>query len=188
MFWSLSMAPLICCLLYALNLDVPKTVVSEKLTYLYCTCIYIPYRFVWSAYLLINIISMSEPYCQLDCFRRKHRAIFVATSVVIVVMKKNFDIIKYLCNYGRYLQVSNMDKITTIKRGTYTKRKGSPIIKIHIWHRTLCPILTLSQTTNFRLFQTERVYSRQFQIRWKWQKMPQTCGKHCGKRRNCSLP
>ena len=47
--------------------------------------------------------------------------------------------------------------------------------------------LTFSQTTNFRLFQTKRVCRRQFQILWKWQKALQTCRKHCGKRRNCSL-
>ena len=39
----------------------------------------------------------------------------------------------------------------------------------------------------FRLYQTERVCRRQFQIRWKWQKVLQTDRKHCGKRRNCSL-
>ena len=42
------------------------------------------------------------------------------------------------------------------------------------------------QTTNFRLFQTERVCRRQFQIWRKWQKVIQTGRKHCGKRRNCS--
>ena len=47
--------------------------------------------------------------------------------------------------------------------------------------------LTLSQTTNFGLFQTERVCRRQFQILRKWQKVIQTGRKHCGKRRNCSL-
>ena len=46
--------------------------------------------------------------------------------------------------------------------------------------------LTLSQTTNFRFFQTERVCRRQFQFWWKWQKLPWTGWKHCGKRRNCS--
>ena len=44
-------------------------------------------------------------------------------------------------------------------------------------------ILTLSQTTNFTLFQTER----QFQIWWQWKNVLQTGRKHCGKRRNCSL-
>ena len=39
--------------------------------------------------------------------------------------------------------------------------------------------LTFSQTTNFRLFQNERVCRRQFQIR--------TDRKHWGKRRNCLL-
>ena len=38
--------------------------------------------------------------------------------------------------------------------------------------------LTHYQMTNFRLFQTERVCRRQFQIRQKWQKVIQTCGKH----------
>ena len=41
--------------------------------------------------------------------------------------------------------------------------------------------------TNFRLFQTERVCSRQFQIWWKWKQVIQTSRKHCGKRRNCLL-
>ena len=47
--------------------------------------------------------------------------------------------------------------------------------------------LTHHQTTNFRLFQTERVCRRQFQILQKWHKVIQTGRKHCGKRRNCSL-
>ena len=41
-------------------------------------------------------------------------------------------------------------------------------------------LLTLSQTTNFRLFQTERVCRWQFQIWWKWKKVLQTGRKHCG--------
>ena len=47
--------------------------------------------------------------------------------------------------------------------------------------------LTLSQTSNFSLFQTERGYRRQFKIWWKWQKVLQMGRKQCGKRRNCSL-
>ena len=47
-------------------------------------------------------------------------------------------------------------------------------------------LLSLSQTTNFRRFLTERVCRRQFQAYWKWQKALQTGIKHCGKRRNCS--
>ena len=47
--------------------------------------------------------------------------------------------------------------------------------------------LTHYQTTDFRLFQTERVCRRQLQIWRKWQKVIQTGRKHCGKRRNCSL-
>ena len=51
----------------------------------------------------------------------------------------------------------------------------------------LVSLLTLSQTTHFRPFQTERVCRRQFQIWWKWQKALQKGRKHCGERRNCSL-
>ena len=47
--------------------------------------------------------------------------------------------------------------------------------------------LTLSPTRNFRLFQTERVCRRQFQIWYKWQKLLQVGRKHCGKWINCSL-
>ena len=48
--------------------------------------------------------------------------------------------------------------------------------------------LTHYQTTNFRLFQTERVCRRQFRIWRKWQNVTEMGRKHCGKRRNCSLP
>ena len=61
-------------------------------------------------------------------------------------------------------------------------------LKFVIWERVnIIMILTLSQTTNFELCQTERYCRRQFQLGWKWQKVHQTGRKHCGKRRNCSL-
>ena len=47
--------------------------------------------------------------------------------------------------------------------------------------------LTHYQTTNFTLFQIERLCRRQLKIWRKWQKVIQTGRKHCGKRRNCSL-
>ena len=47
--------------------------------------------------------------------------------------------------------------------------------------------LTHYQMTNFRLFQTERVCWRHFQIWRKWQKVIKMGRKHYGKRRNCSL-
>ena len=54
--------------------------------------------------------------------------------------------------------------------------------------RVICPwirknCLTHYQTTNFRLFQTERVGRRQFHIWRKWQKAFQTGRKHSGQRR-----
>ena len=48
-------------------------------------------------------------------------------------------------------------------------------------------MLTLSETTDFRLFQIQGVCSWQFQIWWKWQKVLQKGRKHSGKRRNYSL-
>ena len=42
--------------------------------------------------------------------------------------------------------------------------------------------LTHYQMTNFRLFQTERVCRRKFQIWRKWKKVIQTGRKHCGKK------
>ena len=62
-----------------------------------------------------------------------------------------------------------------------------------LWKRITYPLyfycngLTHYQTTNFRLFQTERVCRRQFQI-WrksKKKKVIQAGRKHCGKSRNC---
>ena len=55
------------------------------------------------------------------------------------------------------------------------------------WKSKIWNLLTLSQMTNFRLFQTEKVGRRQFQIWCKRQKVLQTGKKRCGKWRNCSL-
>ena len=59
---------------------------------------------------------------------------------------------------------------------------GSQIPELLLWRS-----LTHYQTTNFRLFQTERVCRGQFQIWGKWQTVIQMGRKLCGKRRNCSL-
>ena len=48
-------------------------------------------------------------------------------------------------------------------------------------------ILTHSNKTNSKLFQTESVCRRHIQIWWKMQKVLEVGGRHCGKRRNCSL-
>ena len=50
-----------------------------------------------------------------------------------------------------------------------------------------CSNLILSQTTNFRIFQTERLVRQQFQLWWKWQQVFQKGRKHCWNRRNRSL-
>ena len=70
-------------------------------------------------------------------------------------------------NYGRLLKKGN-------------RRKG---LFLHKGKR----VLTHYQTTNFRLFQTERVCRRQFEVLRIRKKVIQIGRKHCGKRRNCSL-
>ena len=77
----------------------------------------------------------------------------------------------------QYFQIVYLFKVLNIFQNMSTNKKA-----IQTFY-----VLTLSQTTNFRLFQTERVCRRQFQICGKWQKALQTGRKHCGKRRNCSL-
>ena len=68
---------------------------------------------------------------------------------------------------------------------SYNKKKFSSLINsLFSFTRNR---LTHYQTTNFRLFQTERVCRQQFQIWPKWKKVIQTGRKHCEKRRNCSL-
>ena len=67
----------------------------------------------------------------------------------------------------------------------YWKRRVKSTCSFH--SSSYSSLLTLSQTTNFRLFQTERVCRRQFKIRQKWRKIIPSGRKHCGKRRNCSL-
>ena len=68
-------------------------------------------------------------------------------------------------------------------RAGNTVGKGEHAVFKHF----LIMLFTHYQTTNFRLFQVERVCRRQFQIWRKWKKVIQTGRKHCGKRRNCSL-
>ena len=64
----------------------------------------------------------------------------------------------------------------------------SSFLNMSIFRVTCCNFdITLSQMTNFRLFQTEGICSRQFQICCEWQKVLQMSRKHCGKWRNCSL-
>ena len=61
-------------------------------------------------------------------------------------------------------------------------------IKHPQWSRnSFSSLFTLSQMTNFRQFQIQRVCRQQFQSQWKLQKVYQMDRKHCGKRRNCSL-
>ena len=76
---------------------------------------------------------------------------------------------------------------TSLKFVIWWRAKTSWLLQTFDFCFWVRSILTLSQTTNFRLFQTQRVCRRQIQIWWKWQKVRQTDRKHGGKMRNCSL-
>ena len=78
--------------------------------------------------------------------------------------------------------ICNQGKVDGTNDGIVFK-KGENMV----WWEPFIVVLTHYQTTNFRLFQTERVCRGQFQIWRKWQRVIQTGRKHCGKRRNCSL-
>ena len=74
--------------------------------------------------------------------------------------------------------------------GVYWNQPVCPSLCISVYKilfsvKALAGVLTLSQTKNFRPFQTEIFFRRQFHIARKWQKVLQTGRKHCGKRRNC---
>ena len=66
-------------------------------------------------------------------------------------------------------------------------RRWNSTCKIEFFIEVYFSFLTLSQTTNFGLFQTERFCRLQFQVRSKWQNIFQMGKKQRGKRRNCSL-
>ena len=57
--------------------------------------------------------------------------------------------------------------------------------KNNCWSAAFFPFSAIC--LNSRLFQTDRVCRRRFQIWWKWQVVLRKGRKHRGKRRNCSL-
>ena len=65
-------------------------------------------------------------------------------------------------------------------------KRSDFVVKVTAYRRTgiflpydmIYPSLTHYQTTNFRLFQIERVCRQQFQIWWKWKKVIQTGRNH----------
>ena len=80
--------------------------------------------------------------------------------------------------------------------GDYVEKIMQQVAKIHIFQYEAHNIsisphiqtrtLSLFQTTNFRLFQTERVADDKFKFHENGQKLRKS-RKYCGKRRNCSL-
>ena len=76
-----------------------------------------------------------------------------------------------------------------VKESLFCLSSGLNLTNTSYYAFTLCLYqhLTHYQTTNFRLFKSERLCRRQFQIWRKCQKVIQIGRKHCGKRRNCSL-
>ena len=74
-----------------------------------------------------------------------------------------------------------MEKVTWKQFGKWRISGDKQIVSANTFLNLDYP----SQTTKFRLFQTERVCKWKFQFWWKWQTVLQKDAKHCGKRRNC---
>ena len=95
------------------------------------------------------------------------------------------------CERGVVGSIPSRDRPKPLKNGSsgFPAWRSELWEQHHDWHASVRKMdwLTHYQTTNLRLFQTERVCRRQFQIRRKWQKVIQMGRKHCGKRKNCSL-
>ena len=70
---------------------------------------------------------------------------------------------------------------------SYSVCSAAPCSFDHYKNLFSVSVLTHCQTTNFRLFQIDRLCRRQFKIWRKWQKVIPAGEKHCGKGRNCLL-
>ena len=86
--------------------------------------------------------------------------------------------------YVRINVIYLVHKMADINRKLWSGVYGQHIVQSWDTQRGFKTALTHYQTTNFRLFQTERVCRWQFQIWRKWHKVIQTGRKHCGKRSN----
>ena len=94
-----------------------------------------------------------------------------------------------LCHYASLFQKNMLSYV-------FISTIGVIQIKVYWSHKYFCRFwscpscespLTLSQTTNFRLFRTQSFCRWQIQIWCKWHKVFQIVRKHYGKRRICSL-
>ena len=137
--------------------------------------------------LVVSILSFSNDvvffFQSMDFLKKKGYRIFRQCKMSSCV---RIESAHFLCHFFSYLPGISNCNCTRHKAviEPYSVKRGLIEFANKIDRNTM---LTLSQTMNFRLFQTERVCRWQFQIWWKWQKTFQMGRKYCGKRRNCSL-
>ena len=120
-------------------------------------------------YNVLNIFLLHGYCCKCSCARRQER---YQSFLPSICASGSCRPIFY--NPSRYWSVKNYSTIQV------------PVKNFSVFLQSL-NLLTHYKTTNFRLFQTERVCRQQIQIWWKWNKVIRIGRKHCEKRRNCSL-
>ena len=116
------------------------------------------------------------------------RRIFTSHFCWSMWEKQNVDSEKKLCpqceKARKHIVTDRHDMTLSVKVALNPNATNEP--NSVLFNRFKFVSSTLSQTTNFRLLQSERVCRQQFQFWWKWQKVLQIGRKRCWKRRNCS--
>ena len=147
-------------------------------------------RFVWHR--VENIVGKEENagyqhfLLSPHCFQEKKNIVFMDVKQSSLRGEGlNNGLVSWLFSFSQIK--FKMHPVICLERNRYFFTHRCTVnYRQHKEHSDTC-LLTLSQTMDFRLFQTERVCRRQFHIWWKWHKGIQMGRKHCGKRRNCSL-
>ena len=132
-----------------------------------------------------------------DIFSFSHSVLYPFWELSAIFIKCEIVDCK-LFQFGRVLNLSLGKRLIPFMNGINEERKKTLLKKTKMLNRfSVLPALfqspsfsyslTLSQTTNFGLYQTERVCRWQFQVWWKCLKVFEIGRKHRWKRRNCSL-
>ena len=107
------------------------------------------------------------------------KACYCVVEYKFVTKWQNFSPCQIQISCRWQLDVDKIMRIV-IKRAENIVRNGENAGNNDFLHFPV--FLTLSQKTNFRLFQTESVCRQQFWIWWKWWRVLQQGRKHCGKK------
>ena len=138
----------------------------------------------------LNPNTTNQPHCFAICFSFRRSCMCSRFSYFLTLIQNEVMVI---CNWLKSMHMFIQQAPAAILACTFMKTLFTGTANAN---RSLMALVytnennlyqPFSQTTNVRFFQTERVFRRQFQLRWNWQKSLQTGRKHCRKRRNCSF-